>query len=67
MIQKLILALCAVTVSLSLAIIIRAHCGSSWDFAPPTFTPTLNVGDCLHGSSDLVGENPTTTYKTVLS
>src|ERR1700752_778165 len=65
MIQKLILALSAVTVSLSLAIIIRAHCGSSWDFAPPTFTPTLNVGDCLHGSSDLVGEKPTTTYKTV--
>jgi hypothetical protein len=63
--RKLTFALVSSILSLSIAIIIRAHCGSSWDFGPVTFSPTLNVADCLHGSTDLVGDNPTQTTKTV--
>jgi len=65
--QKLTITLLAISLSLSTGIVSRAHCGSSWDFAQPTFSPTLNVANCLHGSSSLVGDNPTDTVKTVLT
>src|SRR6185312_10453050 len=65
MMRKLTIALLTISLSLSITIIIRAHCGSSWDFAPPTFAPELNVFNCLHGSTDVVGDNPTQTTKTV--
>src|ERR1051325_10429519 len=63
--QKLTIALLCTILSLSIAIIIRAHCGGSWNFGPPSFSPTLNVADCLHGSSDFKGDNPTQTIKSV--
>lgn len=63
--RKLTIASLCGILSLSIAIIIRAHCGSSWEFSPPSFSPTLNVAGCLHGSSSLVGDNPTQTTKTV--
>jgi hypothetical protein len=63
--RKLTIALLSSVLSLSIAIIIRAHCGSSWDFGPPAFSPTLNVAGCLHGDNDIVGANPTQTIKTV--
>jgi len=65
MMRKLTIALLSISLGLSITIIIRAHCGSSWDFAQPTFSPTLNVFDCLHGSTDIVGDNPTQTTKEV--
>src|SRR5574338_1200310 len=65
MMRKLTIALLASILSLSIAIIIRAHCGSSWDFGPATFSPTLNVAGCLHGDTDVQGDNPTQTTKTV--
>lgn len=63
--RKITIALFSSILCLSIAIIIRAHCGSSWDFGPAIFTPTLNVAGCLHGDTDIVGDNPTQTTKTV--
>jgi hypothetical protein len=63
--RKITIALFTIVLSVCIAVVIRAHCGSSWDFGPPTFQPTLNVFDCLHGSTDIVGDNPTQTTKTV--
>ncbi len=63
--RKLTISLLSISLSLSITIIIRAHCGSSWDFAPSTFAPMLNVGDCLHASNRINGANPTETTKTV--
>ena len=63
--RKLTIALLSGVLSLSIAIIIRAHCGYSWDFGPPAFSPTLNVAGCLHGDTNIVGDNPTQTTKTV--
>lgn len=63
--RKLTIVLFSGILSLLIAIGIRAHCGSSWNFAPPSFSPELNVAGCLHGTSAFVGANPTQTTKTV--
>ena len=65
--QKLTIALLFISLSLSLPIVSRAHCGSSWAFDQPTFSPTLNVANCLSGSTSLAGANPTDTVKTVFT
>jgi len=63
--KKLTFVLLSSILSLSLGIVINAHCGSSWEFAPPTFSPNLNIFDCLHGNNGISGDNPTNTTKTV--
>ena len=65
--RKILSILSSISLSLSLVMVTRAHCGSSWNFGQPTFSPTLNVAGCLQGSTNLVGNNPTETVKTVLT
>ena len=65
MIQKLFIVLLSTVLLLSITVIVVAHCGSSWEFAQPTFSPELNAFGCLHAPNGVVANNPTATTKTV--
>src|SRR5688572_560684 len=54
-----IICLLTVSFSLSLTVIVLAHCGSTWVEQPPTFGPTLGPNACTASS------NPTVTSKSV--
>ena len=57
--KVLIISLLTVSFSLSLTVIVLAHCGSTWVTQPPTFGPTLGTNGCT------VNSNPTVTTKSV--
>lgn len=59
--KLLTISLLALSLSFSITVVTLAHCGSTWITEPPTFGPVLGSTGCI------VGSNPTTTSKSVLT
>lgn len=59
--KLLAISLLTISLSFSITVVTLAHCGSTWITEPPTFGPTLGSTGCI------IGSNPTTTSKSVMT